>query len=146
MRSQALISCSHCPPLWAFWNKEFFQPHGVWKSPKSLILHCQRSELRLHFEWKKVHHKCQKMVNFGEFLKTWSLRSNSGTRPVTFVVQKMVEKAKIKSNILSHFQTICHILNLFKNCGGVMKWDILSHFQTMCIMQEGHQPPISFAI
>ena len=30
---------------------------------KSLIQHCERSELRLHFEWTKV-------VQFGEFLKT----------------------------------------------------------------------------
>ena len=28
--------------------------HGIWKSQKSLILqHCERSELRLHFEWTK---------------------------------------------------------------------------------------------
>ena len=28
---------------------------------KSLIQHCERSELRLHFEWTKVHQKCQKL-------------------------------------------------------------------------------------
>ena len=27
---------------------------------KSLIQHCERSELRLHYEWTKVHKKCQK--------------------------------------------------------------------------------------
>ena len=27
---------------------------------KSLIQHCERSELRLHFEWPKVDEKCQK--------------------------------------------------------------------------------------
>ena len=27
---------------------------------KSLIQHCERSELRLHFEWTKVNEKCQK--------------------------------------------------------------------------------------
>ena len=26
---------------------------------KSLIQHCERSELRLHFEWTKVNEKCQ---------------------------------------------------------------------------------------
>ena len=26
---------------------------------KSLIQHCERSELRLHYEWTKVHLKCQ---------------------------------------------------------------------------------------
>ena len=27
---------------------------------KSLIQHCERSELRLHLEWTKVNQKCQK--------------------------------------------------------------------------------------
>ena len=35
---------------------------------KSRIQHCERSELRLHFEWTKVHQKYQKMVQFDEFL------------------------------------------------------------------------------
>ena len=37
---------------------------------KSLFQHCERSELRLHFEWTKVELKCQKIVNYGVFLKT----------------------------------------------------------------------------
>ena len=37
---------------------------------KSLFQHCERSELRLHFEWTKVDLKCQKIVNYGVFLKT----------------------------------------------------------------------------
>ena len=37
---------------------------------KSLFQHCERSELRLHFEWTKVREKCQKWSNFDEFLKT----------------------------------------------------------------------------
>ena len=50
---------------------------------KGLIQHCERSELRLYYEWTKVHKKCQNS-QFGEFLETWSLRSNSVTRQVTF--------------------------------------------------------------
>ena len=50
------------------------------------------------------------MVHFGEFLKTWSLRSNSVTRQVNFNRKKLVENAKIEK----------------------LKWDILSDFQTMC--------------
>ena len=45
------------------------------------------------------------MVHFGEFLKNWSLRSNSVTRQD----QKLVENAKIekfKCDILSNFQTM----------------------------------------
>ena len=29
---------------------------------KSRIQHCERSELNLHFEWTKVHEKCQKWL------------------------------------------------------------------------------------
>ena len=34
---------------------------------KSRIQHCERSELRLHFEWTKVHQKCKKMVHEATF-------------------------------------------------------------------------------
>ena len=34
---------------------------------KSLIQHCERSELRLHFEWPKIHKKCPKLDHFAEF-------------------------------------------------------------------------------
>ena len=40
--------------------------------------------------------KMPKMANFGDFLKTWSLRSKNITKQVTFNRQKMVEKAKIE--------------------------------------------------
>ena len=36
---------------------------------KSLIHHCERSELRLHFEWTKVDQNA-KNGQFGDFLKT----------------------------------------------------------------------------
>ena len=36
-------------------NNTVFENHR-----KSLIQYCERSELRLHFEWTKVHEKCQK--------------------------------------------------------------------------------------
>ena len=31
---------------------------------KSLIQHCERSKLRLHFEWTKVNFEMPKMANF----------------------------------------------------------------------------------
>ena len=34
---------------------------------KSLIQHCERSELHLHFEWTKVCKKCQKWSILGTF-------------------------------------------------------------------------------
>ena len=60
---------------------------------KSLIQHCERSEIRLHFEWTKVKKKCSKMVHFGELLK------NRVTRHALF------ERTKIVGNfdLLSDF-------------------------------------------
>ena len=34
---------------------------------KSLIQHCERSELRFHFEWTKVNQKCQKLSILASF-------------------------------------------------------------------------------
>ena len=39
--------------------------YTVFENPrKSLIQLCERSELRLHFEWTKVHKKCQNSSQF----------------------------------------------------------------------------------
>ena len=38
-------------------------------APKSRIQICERSELRLHFEWSKVTSKCQKWFNLASFRK-----------------------------------------------------------------------------
>ena len=50
-----------------------------------------------------------KMVNFGEFLKTWSLRSNSVTRQVNFNRTKIggkCQNSKIQMRHLGNFQTM----------------------------------------
>ena len=75
--------------------------------PKSLIQNCERSGLSLRFEWKSL----LKMVHFGEFLKIWSVQSNSVTRQVTFNRTKTVENVQIqifKCVIFSNFQTFCY--------------------------------------
>ena len=75
---------------------------------KSLIQNCERSELRFLFEWTKFIKKV-KNGQFGEFLKIWSLRSNSVTRQVNFNWTKIGENAKIetlKCDILDDFQTL----------------------------------------
>ena len=59
--------------------------HGVWKSQKSLIQHCERSELRLHFEWTKVPKNAKKL--------------------------KLVENAKC--DIFGDFQTLCSFSYFF---------------------------------
>ena len=53
--------------------------------------------------------KMQKMVNFGEFFITWSLRPNSVTRQVNFKRSKIggnAEIEKFKCDILIDFQTM----------------------------------------
>ena len=57
---------------------------------KSRIQDCKRCELRLHFECDKSSLKMPKMVHFSEFLKSWSLRSNSVTRQVSLVVNSKI--------------------------------------------------------
>ena len=43
---------------------------------KSIIQHCERSELRLHFEWTKVNQKFQKIVNLSNFQTLWCTMSH----------------------------------------------------------------------
>ena len=68
---------------------------------KSLIQHGERSELRLHSEWKKVH---QNVKN------TWGWWSDSVTRQVKiWIGQKLVENAqieKLKGDTLGDFWTL----------------------------------------
>ena len=54
----------------------------VFENRRKSLIHCERSEL-FTFWVDKSSLKMPKMVHFGEFLKTWSLRSNSVTRQVS---------------------------------------------------------------
>ena len=59
------------------WTKYICPKGGKYKSrsqclkiqPKSLIRHCERSELCLHFEWTKLNFKCQKKSILAIFWK-----------------------------------------------------------------------------
>ena len=73
---------------------------------KSPILHCERSERGLHFEWTKVHQKCQKWSILASFWKQDKL---------LLIGQKLMENAKIKKknwnatfSWISKFST-CHV-------------------------------------
>ena len=68
--------------------------HGVWKSQKSLIQHCERSELRLHFEWTKVPKNAKKL--------------------------KLVENAKC--DIFGDFQTLCSFSYFFTDNFFFLNW------------------------
>ena len=74
---------------------------------KSLIQHCERSELRLHFEWTNVYQKCQKMANFGESLKPEAYYHTVLPDRSILIGQKLVENAKMlkfKYDILDEFR------------------------------------------
>ena len=51
------------------------------------------------------------MVQFGELLKTLSLRSNSVTRQVNFSMTKIGGKCQNSMDILGDFQTMCDYVN-----------------------------------
>ena len=52
-----------------WWGSSKMQKFGTVfeNQPKSRIQHCERSELRLHFEWTKIHQKWQKWSNLTSF-------------------------------------------------------------------------------
>ena len=88
--------------------------HSVWKSQKSLIQHCERSELRLHFEWTEVNQKCQKWSNLASF---WKLEACCQTvlPDWSFLIgQKLVENAKIQ---VRTFELFSNNVRLDSNLG-----------------------------
>ena len=77
---------------------------------KSIIQHCERSELRLHFEWTKINWKCQKWSILASFWKPEICGQTVLPDRSVLKGQKLVENAKIKKfkcDILSKFQTMC---------------------------------------
>ena len=67
------------------WNLGLFcWIHVVWKPQKRSFSKLRAKRATFTFWVDKSYSKMAKMVHFGEFLKTWSLRSNSVTRQVSF--------------------------------------------------------------
>ena len=71
--------------------------HGVWKSQKKSHSTWRAKRATFTFWVDKSLLKMPKMVNFGKFLKSWSLRSYSVTRQVIFIRTKIGENAKIRN-------------------------------------------------
>ena len=77
---------------------------------KSLIQHCDQSELRLHFEWTKVDQKCQKWSILASFWKPEACGQTVLPDRLILIGQKLAENAKIeklKCDIFSDLQTLC---------------------------------------
>ena len=70
---------------------------------KSLIQYYERSDLRLHLEWTKVH---QKMVNFGEFFESLKVKQ-AVLRVLNFDWTKIDEKIQVRH--YEQFSNIVHI-------------------------------------
>ena len=71
--------------------------------------YCERSELRLHFEWTIVYQKCQKWSILESFWKPEACSQTVLPARSVLIGQKLVENAKIqkfKCDILSNFQTM----------------------------------------
>ena len=68
---------------------------------KSLIQHCERSELRSQFEWTKVNLECQKCSILASFRKPEACGQTVLPDRSLLIGQKLVENAKIK---MRHFE------------------------------------------
>ena len=74
---------------------------------KSLIQHCERSELRLHFEWTKVNWNCPKWSILASFRKPEAC-GQTVLPDMSVLIGQKLENAKIekfKCDILGDFQT-----------------------------------------
>ena len=93
---------------WSHDSKKYGIPHSVWKSQKkSLAIRAKQDTFAFWVDKRSL--KMPKMINFGDFWKTWSLRPNSVTRQVTLFLDKnwwkMPKWKKIKCDIFRDFQT-----------------------------------------
>ena len=86
------------------------QWHGVWKLQKKSHSILRAKRATFIFWVDKSSLKMSKIVHFGEFLKTWSLRSNSVTRQVSFYRTKIGGKCQKFKNSNATFWVI------FKQC------------------------------
>ena len=82
---------------------------------KSLIRHCERSELRIHFEWTKVNPKCQKVSIWANFCKPEACGQTVLPDRSILIGQKLVENAKIQTMWKLVVHNTFTIENLVKN-------------------------------
>ena len=68
---------------------------------KNIIPHCERSELRLHSEWTKVHQECQKLSILASFCKPEACGQAVLPDRSVLLGQTLVENAKIQ---IRHFE------------------------------------------
>ena len=79
---------------WFALGDRIWSSHSVWKSQKKSHSTLRAKRATFTFWVDKSWIKMPKMVHFGEFWKTWSLRSNSVTRHVSFKRTKIGGKCQ----------------------------------------------------
>ena len=90
--------------------------HGVWKSQKKSHSSLRAKRATFTFWMDKSSWNKPKMVHFNEFLKTWSLRSNSVTREVPINRTKIDRKCQNGKNSNETFWVICkHCVSIEMN-------------------------------
>ena len=72
--------------------------YNVWKSPKNVANNIASEASYVYIFSRQKLIKNAKNSQFGEFLKCWSLRSNSVTRQVIFIEEKLVKMPKLKTS------------------------------------------------
>ena len=116
-------------------NKKNYMPtHSVWKSQKKSHSALRAKRATFTFWVAKSSLKMPKMVNFGDFLKTRSLRSNSVTRKVTFNGTKNVAFEKSPKSPKSAFLGLFNELLATQNVNVAryarnVEWDFFEIFK-----------------
>ena len=88
----------------------------------SLIQQCERSELRLHFEWTKVHWKCPKWF-ICEFFENLKLAVKQCYQRGPF---KLDKNWKFKRDILDNFQRIWGCWGVNWSCPAYLQNHVLA--------------------
>ena len=76
---------------------------------KSPIQHCERSELRSHFQWTKVNKKCQKWSNLASFRKPEACSQTELPDRSVLIVKNWWKMPKLKNSNAT-------FLLIFKHC------------------------------
>ena len=96
--------------------------NGVLKSQKKSRSTLRAKRATLTFWVDKSSLKMPKMVNLGDLLKTWSLRSNSVTRQVKFNRTKIGEKCQNSKIQMRHFEWFSNNVTLAKDFWRKKMW------------------------
>ena len=88
--------------------------------------------------------KMPKIVHFAQFLKIWSLRSNSVTRQVNFSMTKIGGKRQNSKNQMRHFEKFSNNVICCPRIFASSSLDIYTRLLSKLCFQGRHADPFSF--